>query len=148
MATKRTYRPRKVKKQLSLKERLRRSQVAHDRLASKYQKQYLQKDNDPIAHTKATYHNAVFVHQDEQNRILNSEEKRHVFQRAKSAFITKKPSKRSPNKDGYSKMIRDMEDRKRDFFSDDFERDSKGRIKGHYTVDGFFEPGLIEKSRI
>ena len=43
-------------------------------------------------------------------------------------------------KDGYSKLIRDMEDRKRDLFADDFERDSKGRIKGSYTPDGFFEP--------
>lgn len=52
----------------------------------------------------------------------------------------KKVNKRPPKKDGYFKMIRDMEDRKRDLFADDFARDSKGRIKGSYTPDGFFEP--------
>lgn len=58
----------------------------------------------------------------------------------KKKSAKKKSNKRPQKKDGYSKMIRDMEDRKQDLFWDDFERDSNGRIKGSYTVDGFFEP--------
>ena len=40
----------------------------------------------------------------------------------------------------YHQMLREGEAQKRSLMGDDFERDSRGRIKGHYTVDGFFEP--------
>ena len=40
----------------------------------------------------------------------------------------------------YYQMLREGEKQKRDLMGDDFDRDSRGRIKGSYTVDGFFEP--------
>jgi hypothetical protein len=40
----------------------------------------------------------------------------------------------------YHQMLREGEAQKRSLMGDDFERDSCGRIKGSYTVDGFFEP--------
>ncbi|MBE6630898.1 MAG: hypothetical protein E7624_08640 [Ruminococcaceae bacterium] len=40
----------------------------------------------------------------------------------------------------YYQMLREGEAQKRSLMGDDFERDSRGRIKDHYTVDGFFEP--------
>ena len=39
----------------------------------------------------------------------------------------------------YMQLIREEEQRKRDLFGD-FDYDSRGRIKGSYTVDGKFEP--------
>lgn len=39
----------------------------------------------------------------------------------------------------YMQMLREEELRKRDLLGD-FDYDSRGRIKGHYTVDGKFEP--------
>ena len=59
----------------------------------------------------------------------------------------KKPRKKRPGKSSgnpfgmtYYQMLREGEAQKRSLMGDDFERDSRGRIKGHYTVDGFFEP--------
>ena len=40
----------------------------------------------------------------------------------------------------YYQMLREGEAQKRSLMGDNFERDSRGRIKGSYTVDGFFEP--------
>ena len=40
----------------------------------------------------------------------------------------------------YYQMLRESEAQKRSLMGDDFERDGRGRIKVHYTVDGFFEP--------
>lgn len=40
----------------------------------------------------------------------------------------------------YHQMLREGAAQKRSLMGDDFERDSRGRIKGSYTVDGFFEP--------
>ena len=40
----------------------------------------------------------------------------------------------------YYQMLRESEAQKRSLMGDDFEYDSRGRIKGSYTVDGFFEP--------
>ena len=39
----------------------------------------------------------------------------------------------------YGQMLREDEHRKRDLIGD-FDYDSRGRIKGSYTADGFFEP--------
>lgn len=39
----------------------------------------------------------------------------------------------------YRQMLREDAMRKRDLFGD-FDLDSRGRIKGSYTPDGFFEP--------
>ena len=39
----------------------------------------------------------------------------------------------------YMQLIREEEQRKRDLFGD-FDYDNRGRIKGSYTPDGFFEP--------
>ena len=39
----------------------------------------------------------------------------------------------------YMQLIREDEQRKRDLFGD-FDYDSRGKIKGSYTVDGKFEP--------
>ena len=54
----------------------------------------------------------------------------------------KKPCTRSTNPFGmtYHQMLREREHEKRSLMGDGFERDSRGRIKGSYTVDGFFEP--------
>ncbi len=41
----------------------------------------------------------------------------------------------------YHQMLREGEMQKRELMGgDDFLRDSRGRIKGSYTVNGFFEP--------
>ena len=59
----------------------------------------------------------------------------------------KKPRKKRSGKSSgnpfgmtYYQMLREGEMQKRSLMGDDFERDSRGRIKGSYTVDGFFEP--------
>lgn len=59
----------------------------------------------------------------------------------------KKPRKRSekvrsgnPFGMTYYQMLREDAAQKRSLMGDDFDRDSWGRIKGSYTVDGFFEP--------
>ena len=53
----------------------------------------------------------------------------------------KKARNRSGNPFGmsYHQMLREGAAQKRSLM-DDFEYDSRGRIKGHYTVDGKFEP--------
>ena len=54
---------------------------------------------------------------------------------------TKPKSRSSSNPFGmtYMQMLREEEQRKRDLLGD-FDYDSRGRIKGSYTPDGFFEP--------
>ena len=52
-----------------------------------------------------------------------------------------KSSSNNPFGMTYYQMLRERELQQRELFAgDDFERDSRGRIKGSYTVDGFFEP--------
>lgn len=63
----------------------------------------------------------------------------------KSPYLKKttqgKSSSRKNNPFGmsYGQMLREDEQRKREFLGD-FDYDSRGRIKGSYTPDGRFEP--------
>ena len=65
--------------------------------------------------------------------------KKKSAKRAHSSRFGKRASN-NPFGMTYHQMLREGEMQKRELLGDDFERDSRGHIKGHYTVDGFFEP--------
>lgn len=84
-------------------------------------------------------------------RRYTKEEKRSWWNGVR--FGQKNPKKKTRKKKGYSaprpgaynsrgRVNENLVDDRHGpvVFWDDFERDSKGRIKGSYTSDGFFEP--------
>ena len=56
------------------------------------------------------------------------------------SFSGEKSTSDNPFGMSYYEMLRENKARKRSLMGDDFERDSRGRIKGSYTPNGFFEP--------
>ena len=100
------------------KSKLARSQSAHKTLACVYADRY-----GRDARIKEEYHKKVFAEQ-ANKRILSRSKKREIY-----ASVEKKHPRDTFWLDKNGRDIRD-----------DFSRDSRGRIKGSYTVDGFFEP--------
>lgn len=98
------------KKKLSSVDRLKRSQSAHVSLQRRAQK----RNNEQLN----IYHGACINQQKKHGRVLTRSEREAIYdnvaQTLKGPVISNKNS--------------------------DFERDYRGRIKGSYTVDGFFEP--------
>lgn len=68
----------------------------------------------------------------------NRRKKPYNRQKAKRGQARKRASD-NPFGMTYMQLIREYEQRKRDLFGD-FDYDSRGRIKGSYTIDGKFEP--------
>ena len=94
--------------------RLQRSQNAHFRLRQKAAD--IPGLRGEILHT---YHKTILDEQKQARRILTKKERQGVF-RSLSKLLTPKKKSSHPH--------------------DDFTYTSNGRIKGSYTVDGFFEP--------
>lgn len=104
-----------------------RSNRAHERLRAKHRRimSVSTGERHKMAKIKADYHDDAISVQSNMGRVLFEQEKTWVWKRAN---------------DRYNRIVSNKKASKKAKYRDDFDYTPSGRIKGSYTVDGFFEP--------
>ena len=116
------------------KKRLAQSQAAHRRLRDKY------RDGDTAtSQLKYIYHQSVAAEQSERKRILSRSEKVSFWRRALNYFRGLRRKEKSGAMVNRSRAQYNRSPKKTVHPGNDFDYDSRGRIKGSY-IDGRFEP--------